>query len=59
MFLITAMKCGEIHIILLEQDTTVIYVTEKTLTICKNEGYLSQARPIISYFKTVYMIRLI
>ncbi|KAK2182981.1 hypothetical protein NP493_329g03030 [Ridgeia piscesae] len=23
------------------------------ITICKHEGYLSQARPIISYFKTV------
>ena len=26
---------------------------KKPITICKHEGYLSQARPIISYFKTV------
>ena len=26
---------------------------EKPITICKHEGYLSQARPIIIYFKTV------
>ena len=26
---------------------------KKTITICKHEGYLSQARHIISYFKTV------
>ena len=26
---------------------------KKTITICKHKGYLSQARHVISYFKTV------
>ena len=31
----------------------VYKLQKKTIIICKHEGYLSQARPIISYFKAV------
>ena len=48
--LITAMKCGEIH---MRTRYNRYMLQKKTVTICKHEGYLSQARYIISYFKTV------
>ena len=49
--LITAMKCGEIH--MRTRYNRYICYRKKTIIICKHEGYLSQARHIISYFKTV------
>ena len=44
---ITAMKCGGNTY---ENKMPPLYMLQKkTMTICKHEGYLSQARPIISY----------
>ena len=50
--LITAMKCGEIHM-RTRYNRYICYRKKKTITICKHEGCLSQAKHIISYFKTV------
>ena len=46
--LITAVKCGEIHM----RTRYNRYMLQKK-KLCKHEGYLPQARHIISYFKTV------
>ena len=49
MCLITAMKCGKIHMRTIYHS--YICYRKNPITTCKHEGYLSQARPIISYFK--------
>ena len=43
-----------------ENKIPSLYVFQKkTITICKYEGYLSNARPIIHYFKTMYVYDMI